>query len=138
MRTFFLICSKSFTWILLVWKHLKEISNKYEIEMFHIRKKKMFDFLRQHPFTPIDSEKPVRAWSLSDTRESQWWWPFLCFMAHGVQFGLYSDAVLGSPWSQGSMLLAVLSRAGRRLCWALSRQNRSPPWCGQLDVAKIG
>lgn len=44
----------------------------------------MFDFLRQHPFTPNDSEKPVRAQSLSDTRESQWWWPSLCFTAHGV------------------------------------------------------
>lgn len=39
MRTFCLICSKSFIWILLVWKHLKENSKKYETEVFHMRKK---------------------------------------------------------------------------------------------------
>lgn len=31
--------SLAWLWILLVWRHLKEISGKYKIELFHIEKK---------------------------------------------------------------------------------------------------
>jgi len=112
----------------------------------------MFNFLRQQPFAPGEPEELARAQSLSDTRESQWWWHFLCFMADGlgcavwaaVQSPHYSGAGLGltlflglnahrrSQQSEGSRENGMLGSL------KAEQELMSPPQCEELDVTKKG